>query len=348
MTRTASALVLALGLATPGAVSPWTPQSSGTTARLRGVSAVSAQIAWASGAGGTVLRTIDGGTRWVAVPIRGAETLDVRDVDAVDAEIAYALTIGSGESSRIYKTVDGGAQWTEQFVNRDPKAFFDALAFWDASRGLAMSDSVDGAFVIVTTKDGGHTWTPVPSTALPPALPGEGGFAASGTNVTVYGDRHAWVGTGAGPVARVLRTSDGGRTWSVAATPLPAGPSAGIFSIAFRDERHGIVVGGDYKTELEAIDNVAVTEDGGVTWTLVKERGLGGFRSAVAFLPHVSPTTAIAVGPSGTDLSDDGGRTWRRIEGPGFHALGVARDAPVAWGVGENGAIARFELPRQP
>ena len=123
----------------------------------------------------------------------------------------------------------------------------------------------------------------MPSAGLPAALPNEGFFAASGTNVTVAAPNHVWLGTGAASEARVLHSSDGGRTWAVSKTPLAAGPSAGIFSIAFNGQRHGIVVGGDHKAETAATDNAAVTADGGATWASIK--GLSGFRSAVAFVP---------------------------------------------------------------
>ena len=178
-------------------------QASGVTTRLRGVSAPSARVAWASGAGGTVLLTTDGGASLAAAPVPGAEALDFRDVDAFDERIAYVLSIGPGEASRIFKTRDGGASWDEQFRNRDPKAFLDAMAFWDESHGIAVSDSVEGRFVILLTQDAGRHWTRVPAEALPEALPNEGAFAASGTNVAVLGRDLAWFATTAG---RVLRT----------------------------------------------------------------------------------------------------------------------------------------------
>jgi photosystem II stability/assembly factor-like uncharacterized protein len=315
----------------------WTPLTTGATARLRGVSAASDRVVWASGANGTVIRTADGGETWQTLAIPGAEKLDFRDVDAIDERTAFALSIGPGEASRIYKTSDAGATWIEQFVNRDPDAFFDAMAFWDANRGVAFSDSVDGLFVILTTSDGGKSWNRVPSTALPPALANEGAFAASGTNVAVLPPGHVWIGTGAANEARVLRSSDGGRTWSVTKTPLAAGPSAGIFSIAFSDPRNGIVVGGDYKLEAVASDNAGVTTDGGATWTLIG--GLSGFRSAVAYL---SPATLIAVGPSGTDHSSDRGKTWTRVEGPGFHAFARSPQSQTGYGVGEKGAAGKL------
>jgi len=173
---------------------------------------------------------------------------------------------------------------------------------------------------------------------LPPAMVNEGAFAASGTNIPVFGNTHAWIGTGAATRSRVLHTADGGRTWQVADTPLASGPSAGIFSIAFRDAKHGVVVGGDYKKEQEALDNLAVTSDGGSTWTLVK--GLSGFRSVVAYVPGTK--TLIALGPSGGDYSLDDGRTWKPISGAGFDTFSFAPGKPIGWGAGAKGTIGRL------
>jgi photosystem II stability/assembly factor-like uncharacterized protein len=330
------ALVVALTLAPV-----WTDQTSGVSARLRGVSAVSDRVAWASGSGGTVLRTTDAGATWLALSIAGAEKLDFRDIDAVSDQVAYVLSIGSGYSSRIYKTIDGGRTWALQFGNTDPKAFFDAMAFWDADRGIAFSDSVDGRLVILRTDNGGRAWTRVPAEGLPPALDNEGAFAASGTNVAVYGRDHVWIGTGAAAVARVLRSSDGGRTWTAASTPLASGDSFGIFSIAFRDANHGIVVGGDYRKEGEALDNAAITSDGGRTWTMVK--GLSGFRSVVSYQPGAATPTLIAVGPQGADQSIDDGRTWTPLAGAsGLHTFAFAKQGRAGWGAGENGRIMRL------
>jgi photosystem II stability/assembly factor-like uncharacterized protein len=332
----------------------WTEQTSGVTARFRGISAVSDTVVWASGSNGTIVRTTDGGKTWQTIPPPpDTQKLDFRDVDAIDDKTAYVLSIGPGEASRIFKTSDGGATWATQFVNRDEKAFFDAMVFADARHGVAVSDSVDGRFVLLLTTDGGAAWTPAPAAGLPPALPNEGAFAASGTNVTVLpasgavrDTKHIWFGTGAAATARVLRTGDGGRTWTAAATPLPAGPSSGIFSIAFRDTQHGVIVGGDYKNEAGAVDNVAVTSDGGATWTLVKDKGLSGFRSVVAYVPRKGSRAFIAVGPSGADLSTDDGRSWQPIEpaaGGGFHTFSISPSARVGWGAGEKGRIARLD-----
>jgi photosystem II stability/assembly factor-like uncharacterized protein len=322
----------------------WLQQTSGVTVRLRGVSAVNDRIAWASGAGSTVLRTTDGGATWKEIKVT-AETLDFRDIDALDAHTAYVLSIGNGPASRIYKTTDAGATWTLQFRNEDPKAFYDAMSFWDPNHGIVIGDSIDGQFCIMTTENGGLTWVRVPATALPPALENEGAFAASGTNIALFGKSHAWIGTGAGAKARVLRTVDRGRTWRIAETPLLANASAGIFSVAFRDAKHGVIVGGDYRKENEAIDNLAATTDGGVTWRLMK--GLTGFRSVVAYVPGalgVNAPQLLAVGPLGSDYSTDDGRTWMPIPGPGFDTLSFARGKSIAFAAGASGSIGKLMI----
>ncbi|HEX6463161.1 MAG TPA: hypothetical protein VFZ98_01855 [Vicinamibacterales bacterium] len=317
----------------------WQQQTSGVTARLRGVSAASARVVWASGASGTIVRTADGGETWQRPTIADAEKLDFRDIDAVDDRTAYTLSIGAGPASRIYKTTDAGAHWTLQFTNEDAKAFYDAMAFWDPNHGLVVSDSVDGTFVILTTQDGGAHWARVPADVLPPALPNEGAFAGSGTNIAVLGRDMAWIGTGASTTSRVLRTSDGGKTWTVTDTPLVTSASAGIFSVAFRDSQHGLVVGGDYKKERDSTDVAAATSDGGITWSLVT--GLGGFRSVVAHRPGSAPSW-IAVGPSGADVTTDDGKTWSPVEGDGYHAFSFAPGGEAGWGVGENGRVGKL------
>ena len=344
-------LIAALVFWFQASVPRWSTQTSGTTARLRGISVINDRVVWASGTNSTVLRTNDSGTNWKKLFVT-SDQLDFRDIDGVDENTAYVLSIGNGPASRIYKTTDAGLTWTMQFKNEDPKVFLDAMSFWDKQRGIALGDSVNGQFYILMTEDGGRNWKRVPPDRLPPALDNEGAFAASGSNIAVFGRSHAWIGTGAAKKSRVLRTTDGGRTWLIADTPLNAGPSAGIFSIAFRDSKNGIVVGGDYQKEREAIDNAAITEDGGVTWKLV--RGLTGYRSIVAYQPnathdqHGYSQTIIAVGPAGSDFSTDGGKTWTQVEGLGFDTLDfplpTKKGSSIAFAAGADGRIARLAL----
>lgn len=329
----------------------WSKQESGVTSRLRGVTTVNDKIAWASGADNTVLRTDDGGSHWnkISLPTEMLETkLDFRDIDAVDTQTAYLLSIGPGTASRIFKTADSGKHWKLQYTNSDPKGFLDAMTFWDARHGLVIGDSIDGHFQILITDNGGSTWNKIPDSALPPALPNEGAFSASGSNIAVMGRNEAWIGMG-GSKSRVLHTADHGKTWTVVDTPLAAGETSGIFSISFRDAMHGVIVGGDYKQENATVDNVAITSDGGKTWELIKEHGLSGFRSAVKYVPGKGKTL-IAVGPTGADISEDDGRSWKELAYPsdikGFDALGFAPGRQAAFASGNLGVVGKLEVTR--
>jgi photosystem II stability/assembly factor-like uncharacterized protein len=326
----------------------WQMQASGIPARLRGTCAVSSRVAWASGSQGTVLRTIDGGATWQRRAVPGAERLDFRDVHAVDERTAYILSIGPGSLSRIDKTTDGGATWTPSYRNVEERVFLDATAFWDERHGIAQGDPVDGRFLVLTTDDGGKSWVRRDRTSMPPALPGEGAFAASGTCLVTQGESHAWFATGGAASARVFRSADRGRSWSVAETPIAAGTaSAGIFSLAFRDSDHGVAVGGDYRLPDRGGTVVAVTRDGGRSWSVPSGRGPAAFRSAVAYVPGRRTPTLVAVGPTGADVSIDDGQTWKPMGTGGFHALSFAADG-AGWAVGEEGRIARFADQLEP
>lgn len=315
----------------------WALSVTGSASRLRGLSVVSGRVAWASGSGGTVLRTLDGGRSWQSVGPPGTEGLQFRDIEAFDARHAVILSIGEGDQSRVYVTADGGATWSETFRNNEPAAFYDCLAFFDSRHGLALSDPVAGRFRILSTSDGGGSWTVLPTTGMPAALDGEFAFAASGTCLTTAGHANAWFATGGGTAARVFTSRDRGRSWSATNTPIPSGPTAGIYSLAFRDPTRGVAVGGDFAAPTVAPDAAATSADGGRTWRTA-EAAPGEYRSGVAWLAGTG-ATAVAVGPTGSDVSFDGGRHWTRFDPGSFDTVACAEDG-ACWAAGENGRVA--------
>jgi photosystem II stability/assembly factor-like uncharacterized protein len=267
--------------------------------------------------------------------------LDFRDVHAVDENTAYLLS--AGEPAKIYKTLDGGMHWTMQYMNDTPGVFFDAMAFWEKNRGIAFSDPVEGSFLIITTRDGGTTWRRVPPENIPPPLPGEAGFAASGTCVAVQGERSAWFATG-GSAARVFCSQDGGWTWTSTKAPIQSGKdSKGIFSIAFLDDQRGVAVGGDYKNPEDRSGCAAWSRDGGKTWNRVMDASPDGYRSCAAYMKTENGFLLVAVGPTGSDYSMDEGKNWTRFSDEGFHSVSFA--GPFGWAVGSEGRIARFVGP---
>ncbi|MET0418469.1 MAG: oxidoreductase [Actinoplanes sp.] len=341
MSILAAVAVASFGLATPAAASAGHPQptwqltETGTTAQFRGLAPVSSRVAWVAGSAGTILRTVDGGRSWLSVGPPDAAALQFRDIEAFDARTAVALTIGNGTDSRLYRTSDGGRTWSETFRNEDPAAFYDCVTFLDRRHGLALSDPVDGKFRILATADGGRTWSVRPTAGMPAALEGEFAFAASGTCLVSAGGK-ARFATGGGATARVFTSRDAGRTWSVSDTPVPSGPSAGIYSLAVRASGEAIAVGGDYTVPDSAPSGAAYLR--GRTWTVARTVP-GEYRSGTTWVGH--KPVALAVGPTGSDISRDAGRTWTKFDTGSFDAV-LCAGSGACWASGAQGRVARL------
>lgn len=325
----------------PGKLSgpEWTVQRSPVSASFRGLHVVNNDVAWVSGSSGTVCRTINRGSSWSCQTIPGADSLDFRDVEAFDA--SHALVLSAGQPARIYRTVNAGETWTLVYENTTEGIFFDAMEFWDGKNGIAMSDPVAHHFVFITTSDSGKTWQQVPPGNIPEAQPGEAGFAASGTSLSVAARGKVWLGTG-GAAARVLYSSDYGHQWKAVNTPMVAGkPSAGIFSVTFCDENYGVAVGGDYLQPADRGIHAIYTTNGGLSWEKGKP-GPPGYRSCVTCVEN---SILVAVGTTGSDYSTDYGQSWHPLDTTGFHAVDFSPTGEAGWAVGAEGKIYRIDWP---
>ena len=315
-------------------------QPSGTTELLQAVSVVDRDVVWVSGHGGTYARTTDGGATWRAAMVPGADTLQFRDVHARDARTAWLLAAGPADMSRIYRTDDAGATWILQWTNPEPDGFYDCLEFWDDRRGIAYGDAVGGTLRILRTEDGGATWRRVPDDALPAALPGEGGFAASGLCVETAPGGRAWIAAGNTSAARVFRTDDYGRTWRAAEVPVETGEGAGLTAISMIDARRGFAFGGSLGVTDRATRNVVRTEDGGATWTALPALSFPGAAYGGLAIPAADGRALLAVGPGGAAVSLDAGATWTTLDTRAWWAAGSAGPA-ATWITGPEGRIAR-------
>lgn len=328
----------AAGVTSPARLSP---QQSGTTSLLQAVSVVSDRVAWVSGHRGTWARTLDGGETWHSGRVAGADTLQFRDVHAASADTAWLMSAGTGSLSRIFRTTDGGQTWHEQHVASHPQAFYDCMDFADSRNGGVFGDAVDGQLYLLGTSDGVR-WNRVPADRLPPALPGEGSFAASGRCLVAMPPNHAWVGMGNASATRVLMTHDRGSTWQVVTTPIVAGEGNGITSVAFRDTANGVVLGGTIGDPGAFSDNVARTSDGGRTWTLGSRPPFSGAIYGGVYVPGAGEVL-VAVGPKGMILSRDDARTWVWLDTLSYWSVGFA-SARAGWAVGPGGRIVKVEL----
>ena len=336
-----------------------TPQKSGTTQLLISVSPVNPRVVWAAGTGGTYVVTTDGGQHWKAAIVPGAEKLQFRDVQGVSDKVAYLMSIGNDTTDfRIYKTTDGGQTWTIQFKNETEHAFYDCFAFWTPTRGIAHSDSVNGVFPDLRSLNG-MTWQSIAG-KMPPALPSEASFAASGTCITTQGGRNAWTATGGSAVARILATRDGGDNWNAYDTPLVSSASAGAVTVAFRNPWNGMVAGGDLASNDSA--DAATSNDGGRTWTLTKKPPTPGTIFCLSYVQGGDNNDAherdhdfdklVVVTAETQPNFTSGSAAWTPDEGDTWHALpnvsgfwAVAFATPKAgWFVGNNGRILKISF----
>ncbi len=321
-------LVLILALLPLAAQAQFVLQQSGTTASLRGVSDVNGKIAWASGTGGTVLRTLDGGSTWqgCAMP-PGAETLDFRGIQAFDAQTAIVMSSGKGDLSRLYKTTDGCRSWKLLFTNPDaPGGFFDAMLFRDPNDGWLLGDPVKGRFYLANTQDGGATWLRSTTPSLAAADKAGGAFAASNQSLAfapggpVFGGGAAYLYQGPWPsCSQSVGYNDPEQCLAHMAfrrtqLALASGNGAsGIFAVAVAP-RALVAVGGDYTAPENAAGTAAYSRNGGATWQAATSLP-HGYRSSVAY--DEAARVWIAVGPNGTDLSTSDGESWKPLRPSG-------------------------------
>lgn len=320
------------------ALAQWDGEDGGTKSSLRGIHNAGQGVAWASGTKGSVLRSEDDGYLWqqcAALP--EWSKLDFRGAWGWGANHAMVMSSGPGAASRLYETVDGCAHWRLLLTNPESAGFWDAIAFRNQRQGVLLGDPVNGRFVILRTNDGGQHWSRDDSPGLEADPRGEGAFAASNSALALGTDEKSiYFATGGPAGSRVFRfhtevTTNSGH-WTAVKLPFSHNTDAsGIFSLSFRDARHGVAIGGDYKQPDERKNTAAWTDDGGATWAMAATPP-AGYRSAVAWDEKLQAW--VAVGPNGSDISFDDGKTWKQFDKAGWNALSLP------WAVGAAGKIA--------
>lgn len=286
---------------------------------------------------GTIGKSANGGKTWTFSPIPGFEKSDFRTLYAFDS--LNAVVANAGSPAFILRTENGGRTWAEVYRNSHPDAFLDGVDFWDEKRGIMYGDPIGGRMLLIKTTDGGRTWLELPENERPSLDSGEASFAASGTNIRVWGKKSVAVATG-GVKSRIWFSEDEGKSWSKISVPILQGKdSQGIFSFIVHD-KNWIVVGGDFKSDTLRKNHVFVSIDQGKTWTF-PSKPTGGYRECVEFLGERS---FISAGPGGVDLSRDGGNTWNSISSQkGFHVVRRARKGKLTMLAGGKGSMGIFD-----
>jgi photosystem II stability/assembly factor-like uncharacterized protein len=307
-------------------------------ASLRGLSVVDDNVAWVSGDHGCIAISTDGGNSWKQMQVAGFEKYDFRSIYAFNAKTA--IIANAGTPAHILLTTDGGATWNVVYKNNDSAAFFDGIDFWNSNEGIIYGDPIKGRMLLLRTTDAGKTWKELPAEITPALETGEASFAASGTAIRCIGNSKVVIATG-GTVSRLWVSGNKGDTWDHLSTPILQGDATtGIFSVAFTDEHHAIIVGGDYKEQQLQVNHVFITEDGGYTW-VPPFTPTGGYRECIEY---IGKNTAVAVGPAGADITRDGGKKWEKFPADGFHVIRKSRKGSLVLLAGVEGKIAVLKL----
>jgi photosystem II stability/assembly factor-like uncharacterized protein len=318
-------LALAALLAPLPAQAAWTLVSLPREVTLRAAAIDAAGGLHVSGSKGTYATSTDRGVTWrLNAPPEG-KALDFRGMAALGPRTVILMSAGDGPAgqAKLFRTADAGKSWTLAFETRLPGSFLDAVSFRDARNGFVLGDPIDGRWFLLRTRDGGRTWKRL---AGPPVQEGEAAFAASNSALFLGPGREVWIVSGGLAKGRVHRSADDGKHWTVSDTPLVASQTAGLFGGLALGRGRALVVGGDYKDELAPGPSIAI---GDGAWILPAHKGAPRLLEGVA---RLDARTLIAVGPRGTSVSADAGRSWRQIDQEAFHAIACRAGTCVAAG----------------
>jgi len=304
--------------------------ASGTKISLRGLSVPDDKTVWVSGSSGTVGRSIDGGETWKWVTVKGFEKTDFRDIEAFDG--MNAIIMGIAEPAYILRTVDGGETWQVVFENKDKGMFLDAMEFWNINSGIVIGDPINNKFFIARTFDGGKSWMGIPEQNKPVTDSGEACFASSGTNIRKL-DRDEAVFISGGLRSRMFI-----RDKKIDLPILQGKESTGANSIAVKNKKIMIVVGGDFTTKDSTSKNCVITIDGGKTFS-TPVTAPHGYRSCVEY---VKKKTWISCGLNGIDISTDEGKNWEWISTESFHACRKAKKGSTVYFSGGGGKVGKL------
>ena len=308
----------------------------GKATSIRGLSVVDDSVAWVSGSRGHVAISVNGGKTWNWQQVKGFEQSDFRDIEAFSDK--EAIIMSSGTPALILKTIDGGVNWKAVFRNDDKAYFLDAMAFASPKHGYTMGDPIDGKFLLLETKDAGETWNKY--AVQPPALPGEAAFAASGTCLSTIDRGNAIVMVTGGSKARKIKLSKGKVTANI--LPIAQGKaSQGVFSYAEGKDKE-VFTGGDYEksTKTDSVACYSSLKNKKINASLAMYQP-AGYQSCVMYLQGNS---FLSTGTPGTNLTTDGGNTWRQIDVVSYNVCQKAKKGSLVILAGDKGKIGLLKL----
>lgn len=281
---------------------------TGLKTSLRGLAVLNDNVIWASGSGGMVGRSLDGGKSWEWNKVAGFEKREFRDIEAFDQNTAIVIAIA--EPGNILKTVDGGKTWKTVFTDTTKGVFMDAMDFSNAKYGMVIGDPIGDELYLLSTKDGGESWSRLKSGKFKMEK-GEAFFAASGTNIINHG-RDLYTAVSGGMISRLIQNGE------AVEMPLAKGKeTTGAYSIAIYKDQ-AAVVGGNYTSDTARAGNCVLFKLSQPNNFRIPAEPPHGYRSGVEF---ITGGQLICCGTSGVDVSNDLGMHWTLISKDSYNVV---------------------------
>lgn len=311
------------------------PRNTKTDVNWIGVSAPSANVVWVSGSLSTIARSLDGGQTWTYSQPASAD-LQFRDIEALDSEHAYALSIGKNGDSRLYYTNSGGSNWQLSY-RAGAEQFLDCLAIAPRSNeAWIYGDSIDGQWDLVRSADG-RNWLRSRNAISNSPLAGEGGLAASGGCARFNNSTWA-IGTANANTARLLVKRNFGIRFQTIDTPIPAGPGAGIASVWPFAEDDVLLAGGDLNDPDREPRLVRYQNDGFTTLASPPIKG------AIYSMTLTAQEGLLVSNPNGAAwLPSLSSSDWVKLADENIWNSACAGE--YCYLVGKEGYVARVKLP---
>lgn len=288
--------------------SGWVKVTSSTTNDLTDIKFLN-NVGYAVGKNGTVLKTIDGGIKWVN-----------RSVVGLTSQIEYCCildtqTVWVSNLFNIYKTVNGGSSWT--IVSTGLSAFFLNDIYFTSSLNGFMATS-DG---IASTLNGGTTWAYVPTATV-----------TSFTTIKFTDANTGW----SNGASDIYKTIDGGATWSA----INEGLSQPQHCFFLNNNEAWAA------KSLSAGDTIRKTTNGGTSWSTTFAIGSSSLNGMKALWFCDSNKGFQSRTLNTIQKTTDGGATWIDLSTPLTSGEDINKfyfvSPTVGWAVGKNGVILKY------
>jgi len=266
---------------------PWEFMETGILSDLCAIHAISGDVVWASGLNATVIRTNDGGNTW-DVMSEGLDSLHYPVLEAIDAStvlVAGYAPAGANPAVKIFKTANGGQNWSN--VYSSPGGKIHNITMFDAFRGIAVGDPLNGEWTILKTEDGGAGWVQMPGAPLQSGS--ETGYPGS---VCWEDSLKGWFGSSE---SRIYHTADGGETWTV------INQTTGIVHVQHLAHSGSgmLLIAGD--------GLLARSVDDGASWQVIPKPGY----ASLDFIRYHDGILWAADAGTGLSFSNDNGDSWQ-------------------------------------